>query len=351
MPNSTGIACLACFSNHGFRLVAEKYAYDHQGSCPQCSIDSSHKLDVVALRQAMIDFFVTGSYLVETYASAYQVNDSNPNSARFDKTLSRDAALSSRLTGLVVFDYGPPMWRFGATNHYYAFEDGGARRKQAAQSVISAAKKTDIRPGTMLYRVRLNPIADESIVTPSVFDPPPSNIKREAGRWDDLKSSVLYVADDIELCLHECRTTISDEIVVATLSPTRTLKVIDLSSPIEETGPTPFDDQNVFVGIMCRSRGRWLDYCREISREALAAGYDGIRYASYYAQSKHDYKSLNLAIFGRPLQDGVLELKSVNRLRITDMTYKYDFGPVLYRDSAMQSEIERPLGKTSSEMS
>lgn len=335
MPSSPGIACPACFSNHGFRRVVEKYVYDDPGRCPQCSIDSAYKLDVIALRQAMTDFFVVGSYLVETYASVYQINNNNPNPARFDKTLARDAALSSHLTGSVVFDYGPPMWRLGATNHYYAFEEGGERRKQAAQNIIAAAKKADIHSGTMLYRVRLNPVADESIATPSVFDPPPSSIRREAGRWDELESSVLYVADDIELCLHECRTTIADEIVVATLSPNRTLKVIDLSSPIEETGPTPFDDQNVFVGIMCRSRGRWLDYCREISREALAAGYDGIRYASYYAQSKHDYKSLNLAIFGRPLQEGLLELKSVNRLRITDMTYKYDFGPVLYRDSAV----------------
>jgi len=339
MGRFTPLACPACFANAGFRRTVEKFARKRSGVCPQCAVDGPLKLPRSGLQDAIVEFFVGGSYISETYAPVYQVNALNSYPATFDPTLSSDAALACHLTGLVVFHYGPPLWRLGMTEHYYEFEAGGERRQRAAKAIVGAAPSIAIPARTSLFRVRLNAKATEHISTSAAFDPPPASISRESGRWDELDSPVLYVADDIELCLHECRATIADEIIVATLRPIRELHLLDLSAEIECAPGTPFEDSNVFVGIMCRSRSNWLDFCRAISRAARAAGYDGIRYVSYYAQAKHAAASLNLAIFGRPLEAKLLEIQSVNRLRISDMSYQFQFGPVLYRDSAMTAEI------------
>lgn len=286
-------------------------------------------------------FFVSGSYIAESMAPVYQSNSVNSDPARFDPTLEPDAQLARALTGEVVFHYGPPLWRVGEVNLKHEFAEGGEIRERAARGLVAAAHSMFLPVGTRLFRIRKNPKADESIVTPAAFDPPPAEIAREPGRWDDGSLPVLYASDDIELCLHECRVIVADEIVVATLQVARPLKLLDMTSQIEDGGPTPFEDPNIFARFLSLNRDAdWLGYARTVSRAAHAAGFDGIRYTSYYAQAKHDASALNVALFGRPISEGALSLQSVNRLRVTDARYAYAFGPVLYRDSAMQGEIE-----------
>lgn len=339
MARKDFVACPNCFANLGFRRSAELSAVRSSGVCGQCGRDTNLKLTKDALATAVEEFFVGGSYISETIAPVYQVNDCNPNPATFDPTLAGDAALACGITGQVAFHYGPPLWRLGLTDHYYSFEAGGSAREEAARALVSSANTLEISAGSQFFRVRLNARADEGIATASAFDPPPIGIKREPGRWDDLDRPVLYVADDIELCLHECRATISDEIVVATVEVIRPLKILDLSASIEFLSGTPFEDPNIFITVMCLSRGSWLDYCRCISRIAESIGFDGIRYVSYYSRAKHDRKSLNLALFGRPLENGLMKIQSVNRVRIDDMAYKFKFGPVLYKDKHMEAEL------------
>jgi hypothetical protein len=339
MGGFRALACPACFINHGFVQVAKRHARRLVGPCPNCGASGELKLNRPRLSQALVEFFVRGSLVAETYAPVFQVNDRNPHPARLDPTIADDAALACRLTGLVVFNYGPPLWRLGITTHWEAFNAGGDRRRVAAEALVQHAAKAVIPAATHLYRIRLNVKADEGIADAETFDPPPPNVVREQGRWDEPSSPVLYVADDLELCLHECRVTISDEIVAASLTTTRDIQVLDLTADMPLQGGTSFDDPNVFIGVMCRSRGYWLDYCREIARATRAAGYDGIRYKSYYSQAKGDRSAVNLALFGRPISDGWLRIESVNRISITDMRYRFEFGPVLYRDQRMREEV------------
>lgn len=333
------IACPSCFSNFGFRSVVTSFGTEIDGVCPQCGAGGSRKIDRKGLIEAITDFFVLGSHVPETYAPVYQRNETNSSPAHFDSTLDADAKLACQLTGSVVFHYGPPLWRIGMTNHYDEFQQGGSVRRTAAESLTAQAATCTVAGGTRLFRIRANIRADEHISTAVVFDPPPPDIERIPGRWDDINFPVLYVSDDIELCLHECRTMIADEILLATLIPTRDVHLLDLTQELPRQGGTPFDDPNIFIGIMCRSRGRWLDFCREISRAAHGAGYDGIRYVSYYAQAKADVQSINLGLFGRPIANGLLKVNSVNRVRIADMKYAIRFGPVLYQEPSMTAEL------------
>jgi hypothetical protein len=333
------IACTACFSNFGFKKVLAAFGTQSGDPCPQCGLTGALKLNLNGIKQAIYDFFVSGSYITGTFAPVYQVGQLNPDPPTFDTTLASDANLACNLTGLGIFHYGPPTWRVGCGELQEEFEAGGELRYWAARDLVKAVECTVVPIGSPLFRIRVNPKRDESISTSAAFDPPPPTVQREPGRLDDRDHPVLYVSDDIELCLHECRVTISDEIVVAKLSPVRELRILDLCAEIKWSGGTPYQDPNIFVSFIFRNRGNSLEYCRAISRAARDAGYDGIRYVSYYAQAKHHPKSLNLAIFGRPISMGLLRLASVNRVRISDMTYAFQFGPVLYRDTASEARL------------
>lgn len=337
------IACVACFSNFGFRRVLTEFGYQADGPCPRCGLQLALKLDRNGVEKAIQEFFVFGSYITGTSAPVYQVNSANPCPATFDATLDLDAKLASSLTGLVIFDYGPPTWRLGDGELRQEFEADDELRYWAARDLVRAGERAVVPADTLLFRVRVNPKNDESISTPAAFDPPPPAVEREFGRLDDHDHPVLYVSDDIELCLHECRVVISDEIVVATLSLARELRILDMCADIKSSGRTPFEDPNVFVSYTFRNRGKSLEHCRAISQAVRDAGYDGLRYVSYYAQVRHHPKSLNLAIFGRPIGDGVLRLEAVNRVRISDMTYAFRLGPVLYRDTATQAQLAEQI--------
>ncbi len=337
------IACARCFANWGFRQVVAQHADLPDATCPRCA-HVGPLINTEKLAEAIHVFFVGGSYLAETMAPVYQVNRSNPDPARFDSTLDADAQLACALTGEVIFDYGPPLWRVGEVDLKHAFDEGGDKREAPARGFVTHAPRVELPAGTRLFRIRKNPDPDETIATAAAFDPPPQHIERTAGRWDDGRTPVLYASDDIELCLHECRVLIADETVVATLSTTRPLALLDLTGEFALVGGTPFEDPSIFSRFLSLSRHeQWLDHARTVARAAKSASLDGIRYTSYYGQAKQQSESLNVALFGRPLEIGDLVIESVNRLRLTDARYEVSFGPVLYRDSQMQAELKEMI--------
>lgn len=337
------IACPKCFSNWGFRQVVASHADLPDAACPQCS-NFGPLIASESLADAVRVFFVEGSYVAETFAPVYHVNSSNPHPAKFDATLDDDAKLACSLTAEVIFDYGPPLWRVGEVDLKHAFDQGGEKREDAARAFVANAPRIQLQTGTQLFRIRKNPDVDETITTPTAFDPPSHLIERSPGRWDDGHTAVLYASDDIELCLHECRVLTADEIVVASLLAARPLTLLDLTAEFPLSGTTAFEDPNIFARFLSLSRlDQWLEHARAVARAAESAGLDGIRYTSYYAQAKHHSNALNVALFGRVLEAGDLAIDSVNRLRLTDARYQFSFGPVLYHDSAMKAELARVL--------
>ncbi len=330
------IACSDCFGNDGLRHVLDRYGIASDLACPRCSSYSGRKLDVGALEAGAQEFFVQGSVAPETLAPALQLNRLNPSPAVLDPTLAADADLIRSIAGLVVFDYGPPMWRLGYTDHYHDFREGDPA--QVADALVRTAAAVTVPSGTALYRIRCNLNVGPDVLDPATFDPPPAGVTREPGRWDDLASPVLYVSDDIELCLHECRVALADEIVLATLVATRDLNLLDVSKGLGGSGPTPFQDGNLFADFMSRSRREeWLAICRTVAAAARRAGYDGLRYTSYYSFAMEPEAGLNLALFGRPIANGLLGLRSLNRVRLTYVRYGFGFGPASYDDAASKT--------------
>lgn len=324
-------ACTECFHNHGFRQVVAMHGSKSETPCPHCGSSSGITLTSEALSTAARDFFVTGSIVSEMLAPYYQVNSNNPHPALLDSTVASDAEKLKAIVGLTVFNYGPPLWQVGITSHWDDFQD--LEPSIAADKLVQQAAQMIVPAGTVLYRVRLNVTADHAVTDPRTFDPPPSHVKRVAGRWDDGTNAVLYVADDIELCLHECRATLSDEITLATLVTVRDLRILDVSSGFEDRGSTRFEDGQLFSDFMSRSRSEpWLEICRAIGSAARRAGYDGVRYTSYYSFAMDECSGLNLALFDRPISDGRLRIHSANRLRLTSVKYGYGVGPTLFSE-------------------
>jgi hypothetical protein len=113
----------------------------------------------------------------------------------------------------------------------------------------------ELAPLTMLYRIRLN-LDDSKKFDEGQYDSPPGTKRRGFSRFDNHKLPILYASPNLQVCIHECRVTLADDIFIASLFPTRTLSLIDLTGNFEQPDDIdPFDDLEWFFrGLMNSSR-------------------------------------------------------------------------------------------------
>jgi hypothetical protein len=143
-----------------------------------------------------------------------------------------------------------------------------------------------------LYRIRTN--VRSAVGEAASYDAPPNAAKRKPGRYDDTDFPVLYAAFDIETCIHECRCTVVDEIVLATFHANRDLTTID------------FQDLRLSVATEDE-----YPKCRMLARRMLELHVDGftlqamslftilLTYRSFFSSIKAD-ELTNIALFGHP---------------------------------------------------
>jgi hypothetical protein len=184
------------------------------------------------------------------------------------------------------------------------------------------------------------------------YDPPPRE-KLGEGRFDTAELPILYASQDLEVCLHECRVAAEDELYIATLVPLRRLKLLNLTEALLEEHVTEFESLDMAVHMLFLAGRHSYEISREIASEAQKAGFDGLVYPSYFTLLRtgappletifgisarrfpgfRDYarKSTisNLALFGRPLADGSVTVKCIDRVILSRVDYKLRFGPLL----------------------
>jgi RES domain len=144
---------------------------------------------------------------------------------------------------------------------------------------------------------------------------------------------VLYASPSLTVCIHECRITLADDVFVATLRPKRDLNFIDLSGNYDEPDDAdPFDSVEWFLnGLMSSSRPDIHRYCRRIASTLWeATSCDGLAYNSYFRNVAGANLSprINYAIFGRPIADGKVQVKSINTVRFESIAYDFRLGPI-----------------------
>lgn len=352
MPNdstSPPIACSACFTDRGLCLDAEQLGLEETGACPNCGVRDGKKLTKIILGELAYRFFVWGSLQNCEYGAAplVQFNIHRKTDICVSQWLVPDVKLFERLLGIGFFLYGPRLWMIGEVEPLKKLQNRRARKKVIDQ-ILHDYPERNIGPEHHFYRIRKEP---SNPAEPSQYDSPPNSCVGK-GRLDSPSLPVLYASPDLQLCLHECRVAAEDELYVATLAPNTSLHLLDLSVLLGDEDVTEFESLDMAVHMLFLAGKHSYEITRTISVAARSAGFDGIIYPSYFSllrfggipfettygishrlipqyQEYEQTKSIpNLAIFGRPIEQGVVSVQCINRLIVSRAEYSFHFGPV-----------------------
>lgn len=224
-----------------------------------------------------------------------------------------------------------------------------SERSQIIDRILKEYPPRTFCKNTRFYRLRKQP-ANPS--RPDQYDSPPLSHAGK-GRLDSTKLAVMYGSQDLEVCIHECRVTVEDDIFLATLSPTRDLKLLDLTELIQDD-TTEFESIDMAVHMLFLAGEHSYEISRELAIEAHESGFDGLIYPSYfslvrtgttpfetaYGISVRRFPSYtghaksqvipNIALFGRPIESGAVKVDCINRVVLNKVVYDLQFGPVEY---------------------
>lgn len=349
MPSSNKyITCTACFLDQGLRLNAHTIGIEASGKCVCCGNESGLKLTKELLLHLAYQFFVRGSFHRTDYGGApiVQFNDKQKGGqVNFEYPLSVDAELIEKVCGIGFYYYGPRLWMVGEIDPLNELQD-----RKTGKTIIGRIVKeypaATLEPEQLFYRVRKAPNKPED---QSEYDSPPLGVSGN-GRLDAGNFKVLYGSPDLELCVHECRFTAEDELYVATLSAATPLRLLNLADVLNEE-VTEFESLDISVHMLFFAGNHSYEIAREIAKEALTQGYDGIVYPSYFSELRlgimplrtsyglshrivsqlHDDENAlsipNYAIFGRPIEKAKLNVRCINKMVISRVGYDFHFGP------------------------
>jgi len=285
-------------------------------------------------------------------APLIQFNEQRYNQSDIDvpSQLADDVKLIEKAGEIGLFYYGPRLWMLGHIEPLKSLQNDQEKYK-IIDRILKVYPIRELTESDTFYRLRQNPEKPYSV---SEYDAAPHK-KSNWNRLDSNGFSILYGSQDLELCIHECRVSVEDSIYVSKLSSTRTLKLLDLTELIDETGVTEFDSLDIAIHFLFLAGKHSYEICREIALKAYERGLDGIIYPSYFSYIKTGHipfdtvygisirkmprlkeyaKSQiipNLALFGRPIKDGKVKVDCINRVLINRVSYDVTFGPVSHK--------------------
>lgn len=343
------LLCSECFRDQGLRLDAQLIGLTDSSACPNCGATPGSKLDAPRLEALAHRFFVWGSLLRCDYGAAplIQFNDRQETSITVPAWLNADIKLIESKLRVGFFHYGPRLWMVGEVEPLKALQDeasGGA----VIERILSEYPGRVLYADETFYRIRKAPRQPDD---PVEYDSPPSVIAG-TGRLDSPGFPVMYASPDLQVCVHECRVTAEDELFVATLAPRSRLRLLDLSALLVHEDVTEFESLDMAVHMLFLAGQHSYSITRKIALAASAAGFEGLVFPSYFSllrlggmpfetaygisyrrfpqmQEYEQSKTIpNLALFGRPIESGKVELRCINKLILHRVEYGVHFGPV-----------------------
>jgi hypothetical protein len=342
------VACSSCFCDQGLQLDALRTGVEESSKCPNCGSTQGRKLDVELLKHLAHTFFVRGTLQKLDYGAAplVQFNQHQRTSISADPWLKPDLKVFEDKLRVGFFPYGPRMWMLGEIEPLKALQRPESRAK-ILRRVVSEYPKVALASQQLFYKVRVNPTVPAD---PGEYDSAPPAAHTDS-RLASPALQMLYGSPDLQVCVHECRATAEDELFVATLAPTSTLTLLDLTEILREDGVTEFESLDLAIHTLFLAGTHSYDIARSIALGAKAAGYDGLVYPSYFSLLRTggmpfettyglshrifarfaDYEKgkivPNLALFGRPVAEGKVSVKCINRLVMRRVEYDLSFGP------------------------
>ena len=348
------ILCSNCFKDQGLRLTAFNIGIDKNGLCPQCKTKNGRKLNKELVKKLAYSFFVRGT-VHRTYfggAPMIQFNEQQYENSSIDvpKWIEDDIKLIEDTIKVGFFYYGPRLWMVGEVEPLKKLELK-SERHGIIHRILKEYPARIILKKEIIYRLRKEP------KDPSNFEeydsPPLGNENLGKGRFDSINFPIMYASQDLEICVHECRVTVDDNLFLATLYPTRDLKLLDLTGILDEN-ETEFESLYMAVHMLFFTGEYSYDITREIAFSAYQAGFDGLIFPSYFSLIRTGampsdsiygisirkfpfYKTYvksqtipNIALFGRPVEEKIIAVKCINRLVLSKIKYDVLFGPVDY---------------------
>lgn len=342
--------CSSCFKDQGLMLDAWQIGVENDSPCRNCARSDGKKLDKALIQRLAYRFFVRGSFQRMDYGGAPVIQFNEYQFGRgvknFDGSLNDDARLIEESIRIGFFPYGPRLWMVGEVEPLKCLQDP-FKRSDVIRRIVKEYPKRTLSQEDTFFRLRRNPKMPSNHIE---YDSPPSPLVGR-GRLDTAQLPALYCSQDLEVCLHECRVSVEDELFVATLSPSRNVTLLDLTELIEEE-VTEFDSLDMAVHMLFLAGEYSYEMSREIAAAAYQAKFDGIVYPSYfshvftgsmpfetaYGLSVRRFPSAkrytrsqtipNLALFGRPIAEGIITVRCLNRIVLNRVSYDIVFGPV-----------------------
>ena len=343
--------CSQCFSNEGLRLSAEEIGLLDDRTCPNCRTMDGRKLTRDLIEFLAYRFFVWGTLHRAPYGAAplVQFNDLHePDIVSVFPWPEEDMRLIERASGIRFFHYGPRFWMIGLNIEPLDALQDPMKRSQILRRICDEYPEIIQPKSHKFYRLRKNPERPEDF---GQYDSPPVE-KTGCGRLDSRGFPVMYASQDLSICIHECRVAAEDEVFVATLSTTQDLKLLDLTALLFQSNGNEFESLDMAVHMLFLAGGHSYEICNAIAIAAAEYGYDGLVYPSYFsllqtgqipfettlgishrripslADQEQSKIVANLALFGRPVEQGKVEIRSINRLVLRKVQYDFHFGPI-----------------------
>jgi hypothetical protein len=339
------ILCSKCFVDQGLKLLAQKIGFESRDVCPNCKKMSGEKLSSVQVQDLAYRFFVVGSIFKPKFGAApqIQINNHQKTNIKFSKSLEKDVKLLEEILGIGFFHYGPRLWMLGEIGHLKNLQHN-KKRIIVFDRILKEYPSIFLNSSELFYRIRLNPEYPNDHLQ---YDSPPMP---GSGRLDSDNHPVLYGSQDLEVCIHECRVTVEDEIYVATLQPKKKLKLLDLTELIQEEC-SEFESLDLSIQMLFLAGKHSYEIAKELSLRIRDAGFDGIIYPSYFSLVRTGripfptvygistrkfpgYRNVektstipNIALFGRPIKEIKVEVININKMGINRIIYDYEFGP------------------------
>lgn len=337
--------CSECFQDQGLKLMAEGIGKESNKRCINCLKSNGFKLEIEDIEQLAYQFFVVGSILKSRYGAApiIQFNKYQKTDARFSGYLNEDVHIFEKFLGVGFFHYGPRTWMIGDIEPLEDMQNSNKRNK-VYEKILKEYPAVALQDSDFFYRIRINPEIPNS---ETEYDSPP---KSGNGRLDNENFPILYGSQDLEVCIHECRVTVEDEIYVATIKPSKNLKLLDLTELIEEKC-TEFESLDLAVQMLFLAGKHSYEISKNMSLKVKEYGFDGIVYPSFFSLVRTgrvpfptvygisnrkipEYRDFeksdtiqNIALFGRPIKDKTVQVVNINKLCLNRIIYDYQFGP------------------------
>ncbi len=348
--NKEILLCSNCFRDEGLKIDAYNIGIDNNDVCPKCKSTSGKKLTKRLVHTLCHRFFVRGTVHEFDYGGAPLVQF---NEHHFNKTdinvppwLIDDLKKIEQAGEIGMFYYGPRFWMLGDIEPLKSLQKEH-ERNIVIERILTAYPVRELSDKDFFYRLRVNPEVPHDF---GEYDTAPDE-HLGRNRFDNNGFPVLYGSPDLELCLHECRTTVEDHLFVAKLVPTQKLKLLDLSALLEEKWVSEFESIDMAVHFLFLAGKHSYDICRQIALKAKLKAFDGIIYPSYFSHirtgtfpfetiygiSVRRFPSLknyaqsqsipNVAIFGRPVKENKVTVECINKVVINRVIYDVTFGP------------------------